>query len=167
MSSQGKQQPDLMQYLADAANFSTFFAGSPAAKLTPHLYISALSTWYQQSPVWMHWKHQFAFIPSISLRCAIAVPLLTITTVYPIICFALSGNGVLIVSSSYGSVQIWDAKTGEQLRELQGCTSYVNSVAFSPDDNEIVSGSLNNLVQVWDVKTSGKIRIYLLQLICA
>src|ERR1700734_1243513 len=131
MAFQGNQQPVLMQYLADAANFSTFFAGSPAALSTPHLYLSALSTWYQQSPVWTHWKHRFAFIPSILLRRDITVPLITITTNADINCIALSGDGDLIVSGFEDhSVWVWDAKTGKQLRGLQGHTKGVNSVAF-------------------------------------
>src|SRR6266567_2283246 len=114
MPSQGEQQPDLLGYLADAANFSTFFAGSPAVNSTPHLYISALSTWYQYSPVWTHWRDKFAFIPSISLpRGTITVPLLMITTNASVRCIALSRNGDQIVSSSDDqSVWVWDAKTG-------------------------------------------------------
>ena len=131
-----------MHYLADAANFSTFFSGSPAVESTPHLYISALSTWYQQSPVWTHWKHWFAFIPFISLRQAITVPLLTMTANGRVTCIALSRNGNLVVSGSDDLLlQVWDAKTGEQLMELQGHTSRINSVAFSFDGNQIVSGS--------------------------
>jgi WD40 repeat protein len=42
------------------------------------------------------------------------------------------------------SVRVWDAKTGEQLRELQGHTDYVTSVSFSPDGERIVSGSGTN-----------------------
>src|SRR6266567_4168851 len=106
MLSQGKQQPDLVEYLTDAANFSTFFAGSHAAKSTPHLYISALSTWYQHSPVWTYWKHRFTSIPSISLPSGtITVPLLTITMNKPIACIALSSVGDQIASGSHdGSV---------------------------------------------------------------
>ena len=160
MAFQGKQQSDLMQYLEDAANFSTFFSGSPAAKSTPHLYISALSTWYQQSPVWAHWKHQFACIPSISLRHAIIVPLLTITTKGRISCVALSGHGDLIASGSWDHffVEVWDAKTGKQLRELKGHINNVRSVAFSLDGNQIVSGSTDGSVQVWDAKTGEQLR---------
>jgi len=44
---------------------------------------------------------------------------------------------------------VWDAKTGKQLRELQKHTSNVYSVAFSPDGNQIVSGSKDHSVQVW------------------
>ena len=36
---------------------------------------------------------------------------------------------------------MWDAKTGEQKKELQGHTDVVISVAFSPDGNQIVSAS--------------------------
>src|ERR1700679_744655 len=143
-----------MWYLADAANFSTFFAGSPAAKSTPHLYISALSTWNQQSPVWTHWKHQFTFTPLISLTCNVMVPLMTMTTNAEIRCIALSGECDLIVSGSQDNlVQVWDAKTGAQLRELQGHTNWVNSVAFSPEGSQIVSCSADHSVRMWDAKT--------------
>src|SRR6267378_1393082 len=154
------QQPDLLEYLADAANFSNFFVGTPAKKSTPHLYISALATWYQHSPVWRHWRHHFAFIPSISLpKGTITVPLLSITTNTPIFCIAFSPDGNQIVSGSGDqSVRVWEAKTGEQLRELQGHTSAVYSVAFSPDGNQIVSGSCDESVQVWDAQTGEQLR---------
>src|SRR6266498_4132641 len=160
MLSQGKQQADLLEYLANAANFSTYFAGGPAAKSTPHLYISALSMWYQDSPVWTQWKHQFAFIPSISLpKGTITVPLLTMTIDSPVTCIAFSPDSNRIVSGSDDqSVRVWDAKTGEQLRELQGHTSWVSSVAFSPGGNKIVSGSGDHSVRVWDAKTGEQLR---------
>ena len=44
---------------------------------------------------------------------------------------------------------MWDAKTGEQLKELQGHTEAVCSVEFSPDGNQIVSGSRDKTVRVW------------------
>jgi WD40 repeat protein len=56
------------------------------------------------------------------------------------------------------SVRVWDAKTGEQLRELQGHTDWVTSVAFSPDGNRIVSGSYDKSVRVWDAKTGEQLR---------
>jgi WD40 repeat protein len=55
-------------------------------------------------------------------------------------------------------VWVWDANTGEQLRELQGHTGSVNSIAFSPDGNKIVSGSFDHSVRVWDVKTGKQLR---------
>ena len=65
---------------------------------------------------------------------------------------AFSPDGNQIVSGSWDwSVRVWDAKTGEQLRELQGHTNYVKSVAFSPDGKQIVSGSVDQSVRVWDI----------------
>jgi WD40 repeat protein len=49
-------------------------------------------------------------------------------------------------------------RTGEQLRELQGHTRTVTSVAFSPDGSRIVSGSLDSSVRVWDARTGEHLR---------
>ena len=47
-----------------------------------------------------------------------------------------------IVSGSWDStVKIWSVETGEVIRTLQGHSSIVNSVAFSPENKYIVSGS--------------------------
>ena len=40
---------------------------------------------------------------------------------------------------------------------LQGHTDLVNSVAFSPDGRHIVSGSLDQTIQVWDAQTGGQV----------
>ena len=40
---------------------------------------------------------------------------------------------------------------------LQGHTSSVNSVAFSPDGRHIVSGSNDHIVRVWDAQTGGQV----------
>ena len=70
-------------------------------------------------------------------------------------------DGNRIVSGSWdGSVRLWDAKMGRQLRKLRGPRGYsvgLTSVVFSPDGNQIVSGS-NRLVQVWDAKTGVLLR---------
>jgi len=146
--------------LADATNFSAFFAGSPASKSTPHLYISALSVWNQDSPIWRNWRNRFGFIPTILLpRGAITIPLLTISTAHSVICIAFSPDGNQIVSGSEDkSVQVWDAKTGKQLRELQGHTGKVNSVTFSPDGSQIISGSHDRSVWMWDAKTGKQLK---------
>jgi len=156
---QEKKWPDLLAQLADATNFSAFFAGSPASKSTPHLYISALSMWNQDSSIWRNWRDRFGFIPSISLpKGSITIPLLTISMACSVKSISFSPDGNQIVSGSNKSVQVWDAKTGEQLKKLQGHTRSVNSVRFSPDGNQIVSGSSDKSVCVWDTKTGEQLR---------
>jgi len=44
------------------------------------------------------------------------------------------------------------------LRELQGHTHIVTSFAFSPDGNQIVSGSWDDSLRVWDAKTGELLR---------
>jgi WD40 repeat protein len=51
------------------------------------------------------------------------------------------------------SVRVWDASTGLELKELNGHTGFVISVAFSRDGMHIVSGSYDKSVRVWDAST--------------
>ncbi len=63
---------------------------------------------------------------------------------------AFSPDGSQIISGSGDqTVRLWDAASGEELRQLIGHTSGVSSVAFSPDGKQIVSGSLDDTVRVW------------------
>jgi len=48
-------------------------------------------------------------------------------------------------------VKVWDARTGKEILSLKGHSGPVFGVAFSPDGNRIVSGSLDETVKVWDI----------------
>jgi WD40 repeat protein len=50
-------------------------------------------------------------------------------------------------------VQIWDVVTVEEPEMLNGHSDWVNSVAFSPDGTQIISGSDDNTVWLWDATT--------------
>ena len=72
---------------------------------------------------------------------------------------AFSPDGTTIASGSRdGSVRIWDAATGRQLRELEGHGDWVYGVAFSPDGTTIASGSGDASVRIWDAATGRQLR---------
>lgn len=70
---------------------------------------------------------------------------------------AFSPNSQLIVTASEdGTARIWNAYTGEQLKELNqldGDRVAVLSAAFSPDGQRIVTLSKNGTAIIWDVAT--------------
>lgn len=78
----------------------------------------------------------------------------------PVNAIAFSPDGHRIVSgSSDSTVQIWDADTGELVREpLKDHIDAVLSVAFSPNGHRIVSGSDDCTVRIWDAKTGDLVR---------
>ena len=67
-----------------------------------------------------------------------------------------SPDGSLLASAGRDScVHIWDAITGNLLKTLRGHTGWIQSVAFSPDGRQVLSGSECNdgLICVWDMST--------------
>jgi WD40 repeat protein len=56
-----------------------------------------------------------------------------------------------------GEIFVWDASSGERIAELSGGESWINSVAFSPDDTLLATGGDDGMVRLWDVSASQEI----------
>ena len=65
------------------------------------------------------------------------------------ISFSTSGNH--LASTSMGSaVQVWNPASGRLLQVLKGHSAWVDAIAFSPDDDVLVSGDQDGMVKFWD-----------------
>ncbi|KAF9488487.1 WD40 repeat-like protein [Pleurotus eryngii] len=58
------------------------------------------------------------------------------------------------IPSGGGTVQIWDVATQSVVRTLQGHTATIQSLAFSPNETKLASGSWYGQIQVWDLTTT-------------
>ena len=68
-----------------------------------------------------------------------------------------SADGTKIVVGNYynGTALIFDAKTGEKLKKLEGHTGLLWYAVFSPDGKKVATTSGDHTVRIWDVE-SGK-----------
>lgn len=66
---------------------------------------------------------------------------------------AFNASGNRVVSSTGGSLQLWDVQTGNIVATLPLMAGNVE-VAFSPTGNYLVTGSDTGVVQLWDMSSS-------------
>lgn len=68
---------------------------------------------------------------------------------------AYSQDGsVLGTGDGDGTITLWDADTGQELRTLNGHSGPVTSLAFSPDGENLASVGLDGVLRIWDVEAS-------------
>ncbi len=66
----------------------------------------------------------------------------------------ISPDGKTFAAGIGKTIVLWDIASGEKIMTLTGHTGSVNSLAFSPDGNTLVSGNWNDTVRLWDVATA-------------
>ena len=71
----------------------------------------------------------------------------------------ISDDGKLVVTGEQsGRVQLWNAETGELLRELLRHNNYVQSVAISPDNRLVLSASWDGTARIFDLNEGQQTR---------
>lgn len=71
-----------------------------------------------------------------------------------------SSNGDLILTGSDDkTARIWDAASGQLVRELTGHDKGLQSAIFSPDDKQILTTSDDRTARVWDTDTGQLVRV--------
>ncbi len=55
------------------------------------------------------------------------------------------------------TVKLWSVESQKEVTTLQGHSSYVYSVAFSPDGKYLASGSGDETVKLWSVESQKEV----------
>ncbi|MBN1679617.1 MAG: protein kinase [Anaerolineae bacterium] len=70
-----------------------------------------------------------------------------------------AGESQVVTAHQDGTIRVWDAATGEQLRQLDGHTDQVERLAWSPDGTRLLSASVDGTARLWDMQTGGALAI--------
>jgi len=68
----------------------------------------------------------------------------------------VSPDGKTLVSANFdneGNIKLWDAESGELIKQLIGHTKSVTSISFGPNVNVLASGSTDQTVRLWNIET--------------
>ncbi|QDT42001.1 Serine/threonine-protein kinase PrkC [Gimesia alba] len=72
--------------------------------------------------------------------------------------YSLEGD-LLAMSLGDGSISVWSTYgNGREFRRLKGHTDVVQSLLFTPDGKQLLSGGQDQTVRLWDIKTGHEIK---------
>lgn len=76
-------------------------------------------------------------------------------------CFAMSEDEKIIVAGhNNGTVGLWDARTGKEIRSFMGEAARVSSIAISPDNKHLITNTSDNTLTIWDFATGKKLNSF-------
>ncbi|KAJ1544402.1 WD repeat-containing protein 61, partial [Cladochytrium tenue] len=75
--------------------------------------------------------------------------------------FNLSPNGMyLACGAENGSIHIFDVPTGKLLHSLPGHAMNVRSLTFSPDSSLLITGADDKRINIYDVSSDRKVKVW-------
>jgi WD40 repeat protein len=108
--------------------------------------------------------------PNVKADDLTPVLIIVIDAVNGIKAQTLNSAGYMKIETGNLEKRIFERKAAEHERQaaasaaiewnINGHSSSVSSVAFSPDGKQVISGSIDNTLKLWDVATSREIRIF-------
>jgi hypothetical protein len=73
---------------------------------------------------------------------------------------AFSGNRrLLALTPTSQEIVLWDLRQGKEVRRIKGFGADVTCLAFSPDDQQLLSGHANSTLLVWDVTAQNAVKL--------
>ncbi len=70
---------------------------------------------------------------------------------------AIDGQGVIMASGHRGAdlapINIWDLRTGDRIRTLEGHRGRVGALAIAPNGQRAISGGDDGEIKIWDIAT--------------
>ena len=81
-----------------------------------------------------------------------------LTLAEPVGALAFAPRGLTLAAGSGVSISLWDAETGEKLREWVAQPKPVVRLIFSPDGSRLASADQGGLVVVWNAETGKEVR---------
>jgi WD40 repeat protein/predicted Ser/Thr protein kinase len=70
---------------------------------------------------------------------------------------ALSRDGKILASGSFGTIRLWDVAEGElQLDPIAAHNKWITTLVFSPDGKTLFSGSDDSTIRLWNSQTGAR-----------
>jgi WD40 repeat protein len=67
---------------------------------------------------------------------------------------------LLLAGGDDGTLVVWDAQSGEEVRRIQGHSSMIQDAIFSPDGRRILSSSADKTMKFWNVDDGSLVRTF-------
>src|SRR5262249_40708122 len=66
-------------------------------------------------------------------------------------CFAISADGKTVIAALDGTVKLWDAQTGTEIRAFNAHPERVNCLSLSAIGQRLATGSADKTLKLWDL----------------